>query len=160
MFKPLVLYTCIYIFNICLIFENLDEGDVFLVISPPINDDHVAYFSMQCTQIKSRWVRPFVDGEFSYQVGDLFVTCHIFKKVRRQGDYIIYRYSIHEYISCQYNHLVVASRIDLVKIKVKRGEPKRWKMSVADHDRIMETCIPITHWSDDWKLYATFDTLT
>ena len=100
MFKPLVLYTCIYIFNICLIFENLDEGDVFLVISPPGNDDHVAYFSMRCTQIKSRLVRPFVDGELSYQVGDLFVTGHIFKKVRRQGDYIIYRDFMPKYISC------------------------------------------------------------
>ena len=78
MFEPIVLYTCIYIFNICLIFENLDEGDVFLVISPLGNDDHVAYFSMWCTQIKSRLVRPFVDGEFSYQVGDLFVTGHVF----------------------------------------------------------------------------------
>ena len=33
---------------------------------------------------------------------------------------------------------------DFIEIKVKRGEPKRWKMSVADHERIIETCIPIT----------------
>ena len=51
-----------------------------------------------------------------------------------------------EYISCQYSHLVVAARIDLIKIKVKRGEPKRWKMSVFDHDHIMDMCTPITHW--------------
>ena len=101
---------------------------------------------MQCTQIKSRWVRPFVDGEFSYQVGDLFVTGHIFKNVRRQGDDIIDRDFMPEYISFQYSHLVVATRIHLIKIKVKRGEPKRWKMSVSNHDRIMDTCTPITHW--------------
>ena len=54
-----------------------------------------------------------------------------------------------KYISCQHKHLVVATQIHLIEIKVKRAEPKRWKMSVANHDRIMETCIPITHWPDE-----------
>ena len=80
MFKPLVLYTCIYIFKICLIFENLDAGDVFVVIAPSRNDEHVAYFLMQYTQIKSRLVRPYVDGEFMYQVGDLVVMGYFFEK--------------------------------------------------------------------------------
>ena len=143
-------HTHIYIYlKIYLIFENLDAGDVFVVIAPPGNDEHVAYFLMRCTQIKSRLVRPYVDGEFTYQVGDLVVMGHFFEKVKRQGDYIIYRDFMPEYISCQYSHLVVAARIHLIEIKVKRGEPKRWKMSVADHDRIMETCIPITHWPDE-----------
>ena len=83
MFKLLVLYTCIYIFKICLIFENLDVGDVFVVIAPPRNDEHVAYFLMQCTQIKSRLVQPYVDRGFTYQVGDLVVLGHFFEKVRR-----------------------------------------------------------------------------
>ena len=139
MFKHLVLYTCIYIFKIFLIFENIDGSDVFVVIVPPKNDEHVAYFLMQCTQIKSRMVRPYVDGDFTYQVGDLVVMGHFFEKVKRQGDYIIYKDFMPEYISCQYSHLVVAARIHVIEIKVKRGEPKRWKMSVADHDRIMET---------------------
>ena len=143
-------HTHIYIYlKIYLIFENLDAGDVFVVIALPGNDEHVAYFLMRCTQIKSRLVRPYVDGEFTYQVGDLVVMGHFFEKVKRQGDYIIYRDFMPEYISCQYSHLVVAARIHLIEIKVKRGEPKRWKMSVADHDRIMETCIPITHWPDE-----------
>ena len=94
-------------------------------------------------------MRPYVDGEFTYQVGDLVVMGHFFEKVKRQGDYIIYRDFMPEYICCQYSHLVVAARIHLIEIKVKRGEPKRWKISVADHDRIMETCIPITHWTDE-----------
>ena len=101
MFKPLVLYTCIYIFNICLIFENLDAGDVFVVIAPPGNVEHVAYFLMRCTQIKIRLVWPYVDGEFMYQVGDLFVMGYFFEKVRRQGDYIIYKDFMPKYISCQ-----------------------------------------------------------
>ena len=74
---------------------------------------------------------------------------HLFKKLRRQGDYIIYRDFMLEYISYQYSHLVVAAQIHLIEIKVKRDEPKRWKMLVVDHDRIMETCIPITHWPDE-----------
>ena len=78
MFKLLVLYTCIYIFKICLIFEIIDAGDVFVVISPPGNVEHVAYFLMQCTQIKSRLVQPYVDEEFMYQVGDLVVMGHFF----------------------------------------------------------------------------------
>ena len=79
MFKILVLYTCIYIFKICLIFENIDAGDVFVVIAPPINDEQVAYFLMRCTQIKSRLVCPYVDGEFTYQVGDLVAMGHFFE---------------------------------------------------------------------------------
>ena len=78
-----------HIYKICLIFENLDAGDVFVVIAPPRNDEHVAYFLMWCTHIKSRLVRPYVNGEFMYQVGDLVVMGQFFEKVRRQGDYII-----------------------------------------------------------------------
>ena len=98
MFKHLVLYTCIYIFNIFLIFENIDASDVFVVIVPPENDEHVAYFLMKCTQIKSRLVQPYFNGKFTYQVGDLVVMGHLFEKVRRQGDYIIYRDFMPEYI--------------------------------------------------------------
>ena len=43
-------------------------------------------------------MRPYVDGEFTYQVGDLVVMGHFFEKVRRQGDYIIYKYFMPEYI--------------------------------------------------------------
>ena len=64
---------------------------------------------------------------------------HFFEKVRRQGDYIIYIDFIPEYRTCQYSHLVEEAKIHLIEIKVKRGEPKRWKMSIADHDHIMET---------------------
>ena len=93
MFKPLVLYTCIYIFNICLIFENIDAGYVFFVIAPPGNGNHAAYFLMRCTQIKSRLVRPYVNGEFMYQVGDLVVMGHFFEKVRIQGAiYYLHRF--------------------------------------------------------------------
>ena len=146
MFKPLVLYTFIYIY---LIFENLDARDVFVVIAPPGNVEHVAYFLMRCTQIKSRLVWPYVNGEFTYQVGDLIVMGHFFEKVRRQGDYIVYRNLMPKYISFQYSHLVVEAQVHLIEIKVKRGEPERWKMSVDDHDCIMETCIPITHCPDE-----------
>ena len=73
---------------------------------------------------------------------------------------IIYRDSMPKYISCQYSHLVAAAWIYLIEIKVKSDEPKICKLLVADHDHIMEMCIPITHWLDEWKLYATFDTLT
>ena len=87
-------------------------------------------------------------GSSRKKFGDLVVMGHFFEKVKIQGDYIIYRDFMPEYISCQYSHLVVVARIHLIEIKVKRGESKRWKMSVADHDRIVETCIPITHWPD------------
>ena len=145
MFKSLMLYIYIY----CLIFENLDVDDVFVVIAPSGNVEHVAYFLMRCTQIKSRLMWPYFDEEFMYQVGDLVVMGHFFEKVRRQGDYVIYIDLMLEYISCQYSHLVVVARIHLIEIKVNRGEPKKWKMLVADHDCIIETSIPIAHWTDE-----------
>ena len=49
-------------------------------------------FSMDRITVKSKLVQPYVDGEFTYQVGDLVVMGHFFEKVKRQGDYIIYRY--------------------------------------------------------------------
>ena len=94
-------------------------------------------------------MQPYIDGEFTYQVGDLVVMGRFFEKVRRQCDYIMYINSMHEYISCQYSHLMVATRIHLIEIKVKSGEPRTWKMSVADHDHIMDTCIPITDWPNE-----------
>jgi hypothetical protein len=131
-------------------FLNLScAGEVFVVVAPHDNQENVAYYLMRCTQMKSRLVRPYKDGDFTYQIGDLVLMGHFFKRVKKQGAYIIYRDFMPEYISCQYSHLVVATRIHLTEIKVKRGEPKRWKMSEADHDRIMETCIPITHWPDE-----------
>ena len=99
--------------------------------------------------MKRRLVQPYVDGDFTYHVDYLVVMGHFFEKVRRQGDYIIYRYFMPQYISCQYIHLVVETQIHLIEMKLKRGEPKRWKMSVADNDHIMEMCIPITHWQDE-----------
>ena len=73
-------------------------------------------------------MRPYVNGKFTYQVVDLVVMGHFFEKVRRQGDYIIYRDFMLEYIPCQYSHLVAAYQIHLIEIKVKKGESKRWKM--------------------------------
>lgn len=81
-----------------------------------------------------------------YQIGNMVARWATFlKKVKKLGEYIIYMYFMPDYISCQYNHLVVEAQIHLTKIKLKRGEEKRWKMAEADHDRIMETCIPLSH---------------
>ena len=65
------------------------------------------------------------------------------------GDYFIYRDFMLEYISIQYSHLVMVAHISLIEIKVKEGEPRRWKMTDFDHERIMETCIPITLWPNE-----------
>ena len=49
-------------------------------------------------------------------------------------------------ISCQYNHLVIATQISLTEIKVEVGEPRRWNMIEYEHEHIMDTFIHITHW--------------
>ena len=51
-----------------------------------------------------------------------------------------------QYISFQYSNLVIAAQISITEIEVKEGEPRRWKMLDSDHERIMNTCIPITLW--------------
>ena len=71
---------------------------------------------------------------------------HYFEKLKKHGNYIIYKYFKPMNISCQYSHLVVEARIQLIEIKVKSSEPKIWKMTKANHDRIMENCIHVTHW--------------
>ena len=62
MFKLLVLYRCIYIFKICLIFKNIDAGDVFVVIFPLGNDEHVAYFLIGVHKSKAGWFGPMSMG--------------------------------------------------------------------------------------------------
>ena len=79
------------------------------------------------------------------QIGDAVLMSHVKKKMEKHGAYIIYRDFMHEYISCQYSHLVVTTWIHITKIKENRSEPKIWKMVEVDHDHIMETCIPMTH---------------
>ena len=54
---------------------------------------------------------------------------NFFEKVKRQGDYIIYKYFMHDYISFQCNHLVIVSQIYLIEIKVKTSKLRRWKMT-------------------------------
>lgn len=79
----------------------------------------------------------------------MVVMCHFFKKVEKKGDYIIYIDYIPEYISFQYNHLVITTWISLTKIKVKEGEQRIWKMIDSNHEHIMETCIPMTFCLDE-----------
>ena len=88
----------IYIFKICLIFENIDADDVFVLIAPPGNDEHVAYILMRCIQIKSRLVWPYVDREFTYQVGDLVVMGHFWKSEKTMWLYYLQRFHAWIYI--------------------------------------------------------------
>ena len=100
---------------------------------------------MRCTQIKSGLVQPYWDGEFTYQTRNLVVMGHFFENLKKHENYIIYKYFKLEYLSCQYSPLVVVSWIQIIEMKVQSSEPKRWKMTKADYDRIMENCFPITH---------------
>ena len=78
----------------------------------------------------------------------MVVMGHFYEKEKKHGDYFIYRDFMPEYISCQYNHLVIETGISLIEIKVKEGEPRRWKMTDSNHEHILETCIPIILWKD------------
>ena len=78
----------------------------------------------RCTQVKCRLVRLYEDGKFTYQAGEMVMRGHFFEKVKKKGNYIIYRHFMLEYLSCQYSHLVIASRISLTEIKVNVGEPR------------------------------------
>ena len=120
-------------------------SDVFVVTTPWGNEENVAYDLMRCTQIKSRLVRPYLDGEFTYQTGDQVVMGHFFEKLKKHDNYIKYKYFKHEFISCQYSHLVVVAQIQLIEMKVRGSEPKTWKMVEADDNCIIENCITITH---------------
>ena len=39
----------------------------------------------------------------------MVLMVHFFEKVKKKGDYIIYRDFMPKYISCQYNHLVIVA---------------------------------------------------
>ena len=47
-------------------------------------------------------------------------------------------------ISCQYSHLMCATRIKLIEVQSKKKmKIKKWKMSKSDHERIIEDGIPL-----------------
>ena len=69
--------------DILIIFVISLAGDVFVVIAPPSNQENVAYYLMRCTQIKRRLVRPYKDGEFMYQIGDLVLKGHFFDRLKK-----------------------------------------------------------------------------
>jgi hypothetical protein len=50
---------------------------------------------------------------------------HFYEKLKIKSDYIIYKDFIPYYISFQYSHLVIENQIQLMEIKVKRGESRR-----------------------------------
>ena len=84
------------------------------LLSPtPMNQENVSYYLMWCIEVKSRLVWPYEDGKFTYQADEMVVMGHFFEKVKKQDDYIIYKYFMPQYISFQYNHLVIVVRISL-----------------------------------------------
>ena len=99
--------------------------------------------------MKNGSVRPYEDGKFTYQIGDMVLMGHFFENVKKQGGHITYRDFLLEYISYQYNHIVIAYPINLIEIKTKKGELMIWKMTESEHEGIMDNFIYMSHYIDE-----------
>ena len=58
----------------------MDTSDVVVVTTPLGKLNNVAFYLMQYTQIKTKFLWPYWDGEHTYQIADMVMMGHFFEK--------------------------------------------------------------------------------
>ena len=84
------------------------------------------------------------DNGFIYHKGSITLKGYFFQQTHQSWDFFYFQGYERDVISCQYSHLVCATHIKLIEIQSKKKlKIKKWKMSKADHVRIIEDGIPL-----------------
>ena len=64
---------------------------------------------------------------------------HLFSKIRKCNDHIIFQYYELDVICAQYSHLVIVARLQLKLVKTrKKTKNHQWKLSIEDHNAILK----------------------
>jgi hypothetical protein len=123
---------------------ELFAGDVFVVVAPVDNTENVKYYLMRCTEQKMRLLEDFDDNGFIYERGSIVLKGYFFQETHQTDTHVHFQDYQSDVISCQYSHLVCATCIKLIEVQSrKKTKVRKWKMSKADHERIIEDGIPL-----------------
>lgn len=113
-----------YIFNLIFKTSNLNKHIMINILNYGCkwcicyhcihcNEENVAYYLMWCTKKKNKLVKPYHNGDYTYQSGDMVLMGCFFEKVKKWVIILSIYFFMLEYISCQYNYLVIVVWIQL-----------------------------------------------
>ena len=84
------------------------------------------------------------DHRFTYERGYVILKGYFFRQNNQSGDFVYFQGYEPDVISCQYSHLVCAAHIKLIEVQSKKKlKIKKWKMSKADYEQIIEDRLPL-----------------
>ena len=79
-----------------------------------------------------------------YERGSIILKSYFFRQTNQSGDFFYFQDYEPDVISCQYSHLLCATRIKLIEVQLKKKTKiKKWKISKSDHEWIIEDGIPL-----------------
>ena len=91
-----------------------------------------------------RLLKDFDDNKFIYERGYIVLKGYFFQETHQTDTHVHFQNYQSDAISFQYSHLVCAACINLIKVQSrKKTKVRKWKMSKADHERIIEDGIPL-----------------
>ena len=91
-----------------------------------------------------RLLEDFDDNDFIYERGSIVLKGYFFQETHQTDTHVHFQDYQLDVISCQYSHLEYATCIKLIEVQSrKKTKVRKWKMSKADHERIIEDDIPL-----------------
>ena len=122
------------------------EGDVFDVIAPVDNLEKVYYYLLRCTRSKSMLMQEFkYPSNYTYAMGSMVLMGYFFAEVRKCKEHIFFQDYESDVLCAQYNHLVIASRLQLKAVKSRKNSKHRQcKLLIEDHNAILDN-MPLEH---------------
>jgi hypothetical protein len=113
------------------------------VVAPIDNTEKVKYYLMRCTSQKMRLLEDFDDNGFIYERGSIVLKGYFFQETHQTNTHVQFQDYHSDVTSCQYSHLVCATRIKLIEVQSRKKKVKKCKMSKVDHEQIIEDGIPL-----------------
>ena len=131
--------------------------DVLVVVAPTTNAENVKYYLMHFTEWKVKLLENYDDNGFIYDIGSIILKGYFFQQNHHIWDVVYFQDYEPNVISYQYSHLVCVARRKLIEAQWKKKlKIKKWKMSKADHEQIIEDGIPLEFF---WLNYPIISSL-
>jgi hypothetical protein len=87
------------------------------VVAPIDNTEKVKYYLMRCTSQKMRLLEDFDDNGFIYERGSIVLKGYFFQETHQNDTHVHFQDYQSDVTSCQYSHLVCATRIKLIEVQ-------------------------------------------
>jgi hypothetical protein len=91
-----------------------------------------------------RLLEDFDNNGFISERGSIVLKGYFFQETHQTDTHVHFQDYQSDVVSSQYSHLVCAMHIKLIEVQSrKKTKVRKWKMSKADHERIIEDEIPL-----------------